>query len=277
MTSPESVTPSLAELSEKATPGPWKAEPKRLVVNGQQGPIMSYLYGNGSTPEGMRVSLGSERIADHEFVAALVNAFRAGELVAKADADHWKRMYECAQNANSYRQSALESTERSESGRNEHLKGDDPRLEPCAGTRGANTPEGGSGAHTAVDVQSDKGGEVTPRTDEFFSLVGEEPEWDGAIAFARELELELAETRRQLAKSRIATVKAQQSAPSASAQTVPIEVASLISTAEMHLRTWATSKNKDPYGNTLDVANRLKRLLEVGLSEYVICGQSKEP
>lgn len=75
--------PTLAQLSAAATPGPWRSAPKRLVVNGQQGPIMSYLYGDANTPEGMRVSLGSERIADHDFVAALVNAFRAGELVEK--------------------------------------------------------------------------------------------------------------------------------------------------------------------------------------------------
>jgi hypothetical protein len=64
----------LEALLAKATPGPWHAEPKRLVVNGQQGPIMSYLAGNAAKPEGMKVSLASERVADHQFVAALHNA-----------------------------------------------------------------------------------------------------------------------------------------------------------------------------------------------------------
>jgi hypothetical protein len=75
----------LTQLSAAATPGPWKADPKRLrlpVSDGSivDGPIMGYLAGNQHAPEGMKVSLGSERIADHEFVAELVNAFRAGEL-----------------------------------------------------------------------------------------------------------------------------------------------------------------------------------------------------
>ena len=68
-------------LSNAATPGPWDgSDPKRIVFQGQEGPLMSYLYGDASTPEGMRVSLGSERVADHWFVAALVNAWREGRL-----------------------------------------------------------------------------------------------------------------------------------------------------------------------------------------------------
>ncbi len=35
----------------------------------------------------------------------------------------------------------------------------------------------------------------------------------------------------------------------------------LISTAQQHLQTWATSKNKEPYANTLDVAQRLDAFL----------------
>lgn len=35
----------------------------------------------------------------------------------------------------------------------------------------------------------------------------------------------------------------------------------LISTAAVHLMTWATSNNKEPYGNTADVAKRLEALL----------------
>jgi len=75
----------LTELSDAATPGLWGAEPKRLTIplsNGEvaQGPVMSYLSGTISSPEGMKVSLGSERHADHHFVVALVNAWRAGRL-----------------------------------------------------------------------------------------------------------------------------------------------------------------------------------------------------
>jgi len=73
------VTPKRIEeldaLSQKATPGPWRAEPKRLMINEQRGPIMSYLAGNSTSGEGLTVSLGSERIADHKFVAALRNAW----------------------------------------------------------------------------------------------------------------------------------------------------------------------------------------------------------
>jgi hypothetical protein len=36
----------------------------------------------------------------------------------------------------------------------------------------------------------------------------------------------------------------------------------LIGTAALHLSTWATSKNKDPYANTLDVAQRLEAMLK---------------
>lgn len=71
----------LDELSAKATPGVWGNEsPKRLVLAGQQGPLMSYLVGGFHSAEGVKVSLGSERVADHEFVAALVNAWRCGDL-----------------------------------------------------------------------------------------------------------------------------------------------------------------------------------------------------
>jgi len=71
----------LAELSAKATPGPWKsAVPVRVKFAGMEGPLMSYLYGNSHATEGMKVSLGSERVADHQFVAELVNAWREGRL-----------------------------------------------------------------------------------------------------------------------------------------------------------------------------------------------------
>lgn len=75
------MTRLLNDLSAKATPGVWGNEaPKRLVFQGQEGPLMSYLVGSYHSPEGMKVSLGSERLADHEFVATLVNAWRCGDL-----------------------------------------------------------------------------------------------------------------------------------------------------------------------------------------------------
>ena len=63
----------LEELRKAATPGPWKAEPRRLVLDEQRGPLMSYLYGNRASTEGLCVSLASERVADHQIVAFLVN------------------------------------------------------------------------------------------------------------------------------------------------------------------------------------------------------------
>lgn len=77
---------TLKELSDAATPGPWNGESFRLKIMGRDGPIMSYQVGNKAAPEGMCVSVASERVADHQFVAALVNAYRAGELVEKASA-----------------------------------------------------------------------------------------------------------------------------------------------------------------------------------------------
>ena len=77
---PEKLAKQLTALSQQATPGPWAADPRRLYIGDQAGPVMSYLYGNAGTPEGMRVSLASERHADHYFVAELVNAWRAGKL-----------------------------------------------------------------------------------------------------------------------------------------------------------------------------------------------------
>ena len=77
----------LKKLSDAATPGPWSADPKRLIIGNQAGPVMSYLAGHIESPEGMKVSLGSERLADHHFVAALVNAYRAGELTVALPED----------------------------------------------------------------------------------------------------------------------------------------------------------------------------------------------
>ena len=78
----------LKHLSDSATPGAWNPAPKRLEIpleNGMtaNGPIMSYMVGGPAAPAGMVVSLASERIADHKLVAALVNAYRDGELVVK--------------------------------------------------------------------------------------------------------------------------------------------------------------------------------------------------
>lgn len=76
----------LRDLSAKATPGPWKAaDPVRVKFAGMEGPLMSYLYGDQRSKEGMKVSLGSERVADHHFVAELVNAFRSGALVMASE------------------------------------------------------------------------------------------------------------------------------------------------------------------------------------------------
>lgn len=76
----------LTKLSDQATPGPWKADPKRLVMHSMgkeiQGPVMSYLVGDQTTGEGSTVSLASERHADHHLVAELVNAWREGRLYA---------------------------------------------------------------------------------------------------------------------------------------------------------------------------------------------------
>lgn len=76
----------LKQLSAAATPGSWNPAPKRLEIplrdgTVAHGPIMSYMVGGPHTAPGMTVSLGSERIADHQFVAALVNAYRNGEIV----------------------------------------------------------------------------------------------------------------------------------------------------------------------------------------------------
>ena len=80
----------LKQLSDAATPGSWNPAPKRLTIplsDGRiaEGPLMSYLVGGPHTAAGMTVILGSERIADHRLVAALVNAYRDGELVCSDD------------------------------------------------------------------------------------------------------------------------------------------------------------------------------------------------
>lgn len=83
-----SIPPTtLRQLSDAATPGTWVGNPARLVINTEkgkvEGPVMSYLIGNKASAPGTVVSLASERHADHHFVAALVNAYRAGELVER--------------------------------------------------------------------------------------------------------------------------------------------------------------------------------------------------
>jgi hypothetical protein len=47
---------------------------------------MSYLVGNMASGEGTTVSLGSERVADHRLVAALVNSWREGRLTVIQEA-----------------------------------------------------------------------------------------------------------------------------------------------------------------------------------------------
>lgn len=75
----------LRELHEAATPGPWNyGGPKRIVYKGQEGPLMSYLRGTRGSPEGMLVSLGSERVVDHKLVAYLRN--HAADFIALIDA-----------------------------------------------------------------------------------------------------------------------------------------------------------------------------------------------
>ncbi len=100
----------LDDLSKAATPGSWNPAPKRLSIplsNGQvaEGPLMGYLVGDQTTGDGMPVSLGSERVADHRFVAELVNAYRDGELSVRAEtfapdvqADAWNGAIEAAVN-----------------------------------------------------------------------------------------------------------------------------------------------------------------------------------
>ena len=83
----------LNELSEKATPGPWRAQPERVYVNGRPGPIMSYLVGDRSSGEGLKVRLASERHADHALVVALVNAWRSGKLYVTTEADDYARRH----------------------------------------------------------------------------------------------------------------------------------------------------------------------------------------
>jgi hypothetical protein len=91
----------LKEMSAAATPGLWGAEPKRLTIplaNGEwaQGPLMSYLKGDGTTKPFMTVSLGSERHADHHFVVALVNAYRSGALTV-AQSEKESMIYSAAE------------------------------------------------------------------------------------------------------------------------------------------------------------------------------------
>jgi hypothetical protein len=61
-------------MSTKHTPGPWNANPKRLIIETQsgpvEGPLMSYLVGNRASLPGTVVSIASERVADHHLCAA---------------------------------------------------------------------------------------------------------------------------------------------------------------------------------------------------------------
>lgn len=72
---------STLETRPLHTPGPWKAEPFRLKVGDQTGPLMSYLAGGRGTVEGMTVSVASERVADHHLCAAAPDLLLALERV----------------------------------------------------------------------------------------------------------------------------------------------------------------------------------------------------
>lgn len=65
------------------TPGPWSADPKRLMIetaHGKvEGPVMSYLAGNKGTAPGMTVSVASERHADHYLCAAAPDLLAAAK------------------------------------------------------------------------------------------------------------------------------------------------------------------------------------------------------
>ncbi len=85
MTLPESVR----ALSEAATPGPWQAY---IAYSGESGlPDEVGLYAGAKTTHGMEntiisdfVSRSENIMADLEFIVALVNAYRSGELVERA-------------------------------------------------------------------------------------------------------------------------------------------------------------------------------------------------
>lgn len=93
----------LDNLSAAATPSAWNPNPKRLMVGGMEGPLMSYLVGDRSSADGMVVSLGSERIADHRLVAALVNSYRAGELIVRDEPQSCQSSGNLANSSESHR------------------------------------------------------------------------------------------------------------------------------------------------------------------------------
>lgn len=67
----------LTTLSAEATPGQWGGTPfRKEVAPGMFTPLMTYQVRTNLHT----VTVGSENQADHEFVAALVNAWRAGQI-----------------------------------------------------------------------------------------------------------------------------------------------------------------------------------------------------
>ena len=123
MTALPKLLEELDALAEKATKGPWKLDFKQ-IVSGQATLLMSYLVGNSTTGPGATVSMASDRPADHELVVALVNAYPALRAAARDaeglreqlraamdDVGKYRRLYECAQNANSFRQQVIEGKE----------------------------------------------------------------------------------------------------------------------------------------------------------------------
>lgn len=88
---PSSATPpSLSELSAKASPGPWKHD---------TGPSLNGSYHTIESPEtmvaeaycalemhdGTQIENDEQHAADAEFVTALVNAYRAGDLTLRSE------------------------------------------------------------------------------------------------------------------------------------------------------------------------------------------------
>lgn len=94
--------------------------------------------------------------------------------------------------------------------------------------------------------RDDKKGDATPRTDAAL-----EHERKSSRIFRPGVLLELCrELERELTVAR-----------SAVAALSDDEITRLIATAAQHLRTWATSTNKEPYRNTMEVALRLDALV----------------
>lgn len=71
--------PVISLLSRKATPGPWEAARSHQV----QGTPVTMYWLRSPTDDYQGVSMGTGNDNDAEFIAALVNAYRDGELVER--------------------------------------------------------------------------------------------------------------------------------------------------------------------------------------------------